>query len=98
MQPDYCPVDYSCVSVEYQDLQSGETEPISCATLNMDLDFDGGADDGKFSFAPTLSDFENNVYPPGDYIITIQGKSRHDQHANADIVTITVTLTLEDPC
>ena len=98
MQPAYCPVDYTCELVEYQGLQEGQSEPVSCSDLTFDFEFDDGADDGKLTFAPTISDFENGLYPPGDYLITIQGKSRHDNNANADLETVQVTMTLKDPC
>ena len=94
--PNYCPVDYECVSVSLTGLQSGSAEPISCATLNMDLVFDGDDTDGKLSFTPTLADYESGLYPAGDYVITFKGTARYADPEDTE--TIQVTMTLIDPC
>ena len=68
--------------------------------MGFDGNFDGSTDaggivtDGKFTFTATSSDYENDIYPPGEYKVTIKGTSVD----SGDERITTVSITIIDPC
>lgn len=79
IDPSHCEVIYSCVNVTR--LDSVANTFIDCEDLPFDGNFDGsiGSDnavsDGKMTFTATQADYENDIYPPGEYQVTIKGRA-----------------------
>jgi hypothetical protein len=44
---------------------------ISCSDFNFDGIIDGTNSDGVLIFTPTLEDYQNGIYEPGEYEVTI---------------------------
>lgn len=96
MAPRYCPVEYDCVSVSKMELMAGYPEPISCQDLSYDFAYDGDAEDGTLTFEPTIEQYTNFEYPPGDYAVIIKGTAAAATEPDSE--EITITMTLVDPC
>jgi hypothetical protein len=51
---------------------------ISCSDFTFDGSIDGTDSDGILTFTPTLDDYQNGTYEPGEYIVTITGTPEKD--------------------
>lgn len=98
IDPPHCEIIYECQGVTRLD---GITNTyIGCADLPFDGSFDGSLDasnqvsDGKMTFVASTSDYLNDVYPPGEYEITIKGTAT----TSGEEVFTTFVLTIVDPC
>jgi hypothetical protein len=69
---------------------------ISCSDFNFDGVIDGTNSDGTLVFTPTLEDYQNGIYEPGEYEVTIQGQP--DKATDERTETVTIKITLLDPC
>ena len=73
----------------------GEISNIQCNDLDFDGVFDGDILDGRLTFTARIQDYLNDVYPPGQYEVTITGFAGFKNMASASSVFI---LELIDPC
>ena len=93
IDPAQCRVTYACTSVT--DV-NGQATPMDCSKFTFDGDFDGQSTDGKLSITITSDDYKNNVYPTGEYFITITGTAINSDAQQSE--TTIFKLTLVDPC
>ena len=71
ISPERCKIGYVCTSVVRED---GADSDFGCNNLvKTGLFLDETATSGTLSLLATESDYENKVYAPGAYIVTITG-------------------------
>jgi hypothetical protein len=93
IDPPQCRVTYECTSVT--DI-NGQATPMDCSKFSFDGDFDGQSTDGELSITITADDYKNDVYPIGEYYITITGTAINSDDQRS--ATTIFKLTLIDPC
>ena len=92
--PAQCKITYECTSV----VRLGEDQDplISCSDFDFDGVIDGTSDDGVLIFTPTVDDYTNGTYEPGEYEVTITGTP--DKATDGRTDTVKITIILLDPC
>ena len=69
---------------------------ISCSDFTFDGIFDGTDDDGELVITPTVEDYTNGIYEPGEYEVTITGSP--DKATDGRTEEVKITIILLDPC
>ena len=96
--PSICEVEYTCDSIARSDGLTNTYLPCSALTfdgvIDESTDANNDVTDGKLTFSATADDYTNNVYPPGEYVVTIKGTTTD----SGDEVTSTMTITIVDVC
>ena len=96
INPERCKIAYACTSVVRQD---GAASNIGCNDLDQTgLFLDETATSGSLSLLATESDYENLVYAPGVYIVTITGTASKSENQTKKTRTNFFKITLVDPC
>ena len=96
--PSICEVEYTCDSISRSDGVTNTYLPCSAltfdGTIDESTDANGVVTDGKLTFSATADDYTNDVYPPGEYVVTIKGTTTD----SGDETTSTMTITIVDVC
>jgi hypothetical protein len=94
IEPSQCKIVYTCKSVARVGVDQDPV--IDCDDFTFDGDIDGTVTDGVLTFTPTLDDYSNGTYEPGEYIVTITGIPEKDSTATPEDATFKIVLI--DPC
>jgi len=96
ISPERCKIAYTCTNVVREDTAASD---IACSDLiSTGLFLDETATSGTLSLLAKESDYENLVYAPGVYIVTITGTASNSQNSAKKTRTATFKITLVDPC
>ena len=92
--PSRCKITYTCTGVVR--IGADQDPLIRCNDFTFDGVIDGTDSDGVLIFTPTLDDYQNGTYEPGDYEVTITGSP--DKAIDGRSAEVKITIKLLDPC